>query len=112
MKLTITSLELKGAMKFFPFSAMAMRVISQMRGTNLIEFKKRGVWKKHYTMSLWHSEEDLKAFARSGAHLEAMRNSKLVAKEIRTLTVDADALPDWKTAMQMLEKGKVIRFDD
>jgi hypothetical protein len=111
MKLTITSLELKGALKFFLFSAMAMKVIRQMKGANLIAFKKRGVWKKHYTMSLWHSEEVLKAFARSGAHHEAMRNSKLVAKEIRTLTLDADKMPDWKTAMQMLEKGKVIRFD-
>ena len=65
----------------------------------------------HYTMTLWESEEDLKAFAASGAHLEAMKKGASIAREIRTLTIDATELPDWKTAKKMLEKeGKSITY--
>jgi hypothetical protein len=39
-----------------------------------------------------------------------MKKSKNIAKEIRTITIDADKLPDWKTALTLLEKGKVYKF--
>ena len=61
-------------------------------------------------MTLWETEHDLKEFARSGSHLEAMKNSRQIAKEIRTLTIDAEVLPNWKEAKKMLEGGKVITF--
>jgi heme-degrading monooxygenase HmoA len=110
MKATITSLELKGPLKFFALSASARQIVKQLRGTNYVAFKKRGVWTKHYTMTLWKSEEDLKTFAKSGAHLEAMKRSKEIAKEIRTITIDANELPSWAEAKMLLEKGKVIRY--
>ena len=110
MKVTITSLELKGPLKFFALSATALKIMKQMRSANALAFKKRGVWTKHYTMSLWKDEHEMKAFALSGAHLEAMKNSRKIAREIRTVTIDADALPDWNTARALLEKGKVLKF--
>jgi hypothetical protein len=61
-------------------------------------------------MTLWNSEEELRDFARSGAHLAAMQQSRRIAKEIRTLTMDAAELPPWKEAMKLLEQAKVIRF--
>ena len=109
-KVTITSLELKGPLKFFALSYSALQIVKQMRGTNCLAFKKRGLWTKHYTMTLWNTEDELKAFAKSGAHLEAMKRSASIAKEIRTRTLDMDHLPDWKTAIKLLENGKVIRF--
>lgn len=111
MKVTITSITLKGPLKFFALSASALQIIKQLRSTQCREFKKRGIWTTHYTMTLWNSEQELQAFARSGAHLKAMQASKKIAKEIRTLTIDADTLPDWKTAIQRLEKAKVLRFE-
>lgn len=111
MKLTITSLTLKGPFQFFTFAGYAMRSIQQMRGAGVVEFRKTGFGLTHYTMSLWNTEADLHTFARSGAHAEAMRNSKKLAKEIRTLTIDADTMPDWKTAKQLLQQqGKVLNF--
>ena len=110
MKLTITSIELKGPLGFFKLSKDAMSVIQQLKSTRHKAFKKRGFWTKHYTMTLWNSEEELKAFAKSGAHLEAMKQSALIAKEIRTITIDQDHLPSWKEAYKLLEKAKVIRF--
>lgn len=110
MKVSITSIELKGPFAFFALSVSALRIIKQMKTTGHLAFKKRGVWTKHYTMSLWPDEKSMQDFVRSGAHLEAMKNSKAIAKEIRTISYDADALPDWKTAKQLLDKAKVLRF--
>jgi hypothetical protein len=110
MKVTITSIELKNPFKFFTLSAQALSILKQLKSTNSKEFKKRGIWNKHYTMTLWENEEDLKNFARSGAHLEAMKKSKEIAKEIRTLTIEANALPSWKEAKKLLENAKILRF--
>ena len=110
MKATITSIELKGPLKFFALSTKALKIVKQLKSTNYKDFKKRGVWTKHYTMTLWNNEEELKEFARSGAHLEAMKISKQIAKEIRTITIEAYTLPNWKEAIKLLEKGKVIKY--
>lgn len=61
-------------------------------------------------MTLWNNEDELKDFARSGAHLDAMKTSEKIAKEIRTITIDSDNLPDWNEAKVLLQKGKVINY--
>lgn len=108
MKATITSLELKSPWQFFSLSANALKILNQLKTTRHLDFKKTGFWTTHYTMTLWESEEELRAFATSGAHLEAMKKSKQIAKEIRTITIDTDKLPDWKEAKELLLKAKVL----
>ena len=110
MKATITSIELKGPLKFFALSANALKIIRQLKATSYKDLKKRGVWTKHYTMTLWNNESELKDFAKSGAHLDAMKKSKDIAKEIRTMTIDTDTLPTWDEAKRLLENGKVFKF--
>lgn len=110
MKATITSIELQGPLHFFALSAKALRIVKQLKTSNCKAFKKQGLWTKHYTMTLWNNEDELQAFARSGAHLEAMKASKDIAREIRTLTIETDVLPGWKEAKKMLENGKVFVF--
>jgi heme-degrading monooxygenase HmoA len=110
MKATITSIELKDPFKFFALSAQALAILRQLKTTEAKEFKKRGLWKKHYTMTLWENEKDLKDFAHSGAHLEAMKRSKQIAKEIRTITIDTQTLPTWKEAKKLLEQAHVVKF--
>lgn len=87
-----------------------MKIIKQLKATSCKDFKKKGVWTKHYTMTLWNNEAELKTFAKSGAHLEAMKISNKIAKEIRTITIDADSLPHWKDAENLLQKGKAYQF--
>ena len=84
--------------------------MKQLKATDYIDFKKKGIWKKHYTMTLWQSEGTMKKFALSGAHKEAMRSSGRIAKEIRTITIEANQLPTWSVAEVLLRKGKVIEF--
>ena len=110
MKATITSIELKGPLKFFALSAKALKIVRQLKATDYKDFKKSGFWTKHYTMTLWNNEEEMKSFAYSGAHLEVMKTSKEIAKEIRSITIDATELPNWKDAKKLLDKGKVIKY--
>ena len=110
MKVTITSIELKGPLQFFALSTRAMKIVKQLKSTNYKDFKKQGFWTKHYTMTLWNSEQEIKEFARSGAHLEAMKESRRIAKEIQTITIEANNLPSWKEAKELLKKGKIISF--
>ncbi len=110
MKATITSIELKGPLKFFALSASALWIVKQLKATDCKDFKKKGIWTKHYTMTLWNSESELKDFAKSGAHFEAMKKSKQIAKEIRTLTIDAETLPSWNEAKKLLESATVITY--
>ncbi len=111
MKMTITSIRLRSPFKFFPLSLYALHILKQLKSTDCVEFKKTGLWTMHYTMTLWRNEEDLRAFATSGAHREAMQKGTNIAREIRTLTMDAEQLPNWKTAKKMLlEQGKSVVF--
>ncbi len=110
MKATITYIKLKSPLKFFALASYALKIMKQLKTSNIAEFKKKGFWTKHYTMSLWNNEQDMKSFAMNGAHLDAMKKSRLIAKEIRILTIDAEKLPDWKTAESLLEKAKVYKY--
>ena len=110
MKATITSIELKGPLQFFVLSTNALNIIKQLKSTNYKDFKKKGIWTKHYTITLWNNESDLKEFAKSGAHLDAMKKSKQISKEIRTITIDTDTLPSWDEAKKLLENAKVFKY--
>ena len=111
MKVTLTYIKLKSPFKFFPLSIYALNILRQLKATNCLDFKKTGIWTDHYTMTLWEKEQDLKDFARSGAHLTAMKKGKNIAKEIRTLTFEADTFPNWKEAKTLLaDKGQTIIY--
>jgi len=71
--------------------------------------KNTGFGYLHFTLSAWETTEDLKRFAREGAHLNAMKKSSTLATEIRTYTYQGDRFPGWKEAKKTLfEKGKVL----
>ena len=67
----------------------------------------------HFTLSQWETAADAKNFARSGAHLEAMKDSAKLATEIRIYTYESEKIPDWTNAKRLLfERGRVISFDN
>lgn len=110
MKVTITAIKLKSPWLFFRLSAQALGIVKQLKKSPCKAFRKRGFWRDHYTMSLWETEADLCAFAESGAHLAAMKQSGQLASEIRTITIDAQELPTWKVAKSHLASAKVLRY--
>jgi len=93
MLATITYIELKGPLRFFALSRSALKIVRQLKTTQCQKFKKQGIWT-----------------TLSGAHLEAMKISKEIAKEIRTITIETTVLPNWKEGKRLLEGGKVIKY--
>ena len=108
---TITYIKLRTPLHYFILVFNAMKISIQLSGTNCTGYKFHGFWTKHYTMTSWNSKEDMKAFARSGAHLKAMKKSAFISKEIRILTIEAPAMPKWREAKEMLFKeGRILNF--
>lgn len=96
---------------FFGFSNIVFQVLQQLKISQCKAYKTRGGLLTHYTLSGWEDDAQLNTFTRNAAHLKAMKQSASLAKEIRTLTYEADDLPDWKTAKKLLfEKGKILSF--
>jgi len=111
MLVTITLIELKSPLKFFALSYTALGILKQLKQAKCVANKNTGIWTTHYTMSLWNSADEMRTFARSGAHLEAMKGSAKIAKEIRTLTYESNELPEWKEAKRrLMSEGKVLKF--
>lgn len=110
MKLTITSIELKGPLDFFKLSASAQKVVRQLKSSKNQGYKSRGFWKKHYTMTLWNDDIEMREFASSGAHLDAIKISSVIASEIHTITIESEGFPSWKNAKEILKKGKVFKY--
>ncbi len=112
MYITITSIKLKHWWSFFKLSQHALAIIKQTKKEKgLVEFRKRGIGLLHYTLSAWESLEDIKRFAHSGAHMEAMKHTTSIASELRVYTYETSAIPDWAEAKTLLEtKGKLITF--
>jgi Domain of unknown function (DUF3291) len=112
MYAAIASLKLKSVWGFFKLSLHGLKISNQAKKEKgFVSIKNTGFGYLHYTLTLWENEEDLKRFAHSGAHREAMKESGALAQEIRTYTFPAEALPDWKEAKKLVsEKGKVLVF--
>lgn len=113
MVIAVTSLKLRRLWGFFKMSYLSMHVVRQTKTQpGFISMKHTGFGYLHYTLSVWKSEEEVKQFARSGAHREAMKFSRSLATEIRIYTFHCDKIPDWKEAKQLLlENGKVYSFE-
>lgn len=76
-----------------------------------IEMKNTGFGYLHFTLSAWENKADAEKFARSGAHLEAMKESRKLATEIRIYTFSDDQMPDWREAKRLVsENGRIISY--
>jgi hypothetical protein len=115
MVVNITSIKLRSLWKFFALSYYALQIIRQTKTQKgFLKVRSTGFGYLHYTLTSWEAEDDLRKFARSGAHLQAMKKSSALATEIRTYSYhvrDSASLPTWNEARTLLnEKGKVIKF--
>ncbi len=112
MIITLTSIKLKSAWFFFKLSWYGLNISLQCKkAPGFLLIKNTGFAYDHFTMSAWKSETDMKAFARSGAHLTAMKQSAQLANEIRTYTYEGDKLPTWKEAKELLnQKSKRLYY--
>jgi hypothetical protein len=112
MIISLTSVELRSVWNFFRLSYHGYKISRQAKTKkDFVKLKSRGFGYMHYTLSVWNGEDDLKQFAREGAHLEAMRISKEIAIEIRTHIYHSPTVPSWKEAKTLLlSEGKILSF--
>jgi heme-degrading monooxygenase HmoA len=112
MYITVTYIRLRSVWKFFALANHVGKTqIQTQNSPGFIQMKRTGWGKLHYTLSAWESEAALKVFMRSGAHLEAMKQSKDLSTDLGTYTYEAAELPDWKTAKALvMEKGRILTF--
>ncbi len=110
MIVSVTYIELKSPFKFFALSAKALKIVRQLKSSDHVAYKSRGFWTKHYTMSLWQDKESMMDFVRSGAHLEAMKQAKDIAKEIKVVHFEGDTLPNWPEAKKLVAEGRSTKY--
>jgi hypothetical protein len=89
-----------------------MHIVKQAKAQEgFIQLKNTGFGYMHYTLTVWENEDDMRAFARAGAHLASLRKSNGLATEIRTYSYSGENIPSWSEAKKILaEKGKVFTF--
>jgi heme-degrading monooxygenase HmoA len=113
MIITLTSVQLKSLWRQFSLFSLVVQIIQQtksQKGFIKMETSK-GLGYTHYTISVWNNEADLRAFARSGAHLKAMKESSKIATRVTTYTYQTEIIPDLASAKKLLkEKGKVLTY--
>jgi hypothetical protein len=112
MVVTLTSLRLRSRWGFFRLSWNGLKISLQARKSpGFVAMKNTGSGFLHYTMSLWEGEKEAKAFAHSGAHLEAMKAASSLATEIRIHTYEAGSLPSWSEAKALVDRqGRKISY--
>jgi hypothetical protein len=113
MTITITSIKLRSILQTFRLIFYTVKIITGLKKhQGFIEFKTNGFGYMHYTMSAWESDADMKKFVPTKAHLDAMKNSRKIASEIRTYTFQGNALPEWKEAKQLVAgHGKLLTYN-
>lgn len=111
MIVVVTSIQLKSIVHFFQFARLTMRSVQQLKQDHpAVIFRASGFWKTYYTLSGWNDASEMKRYATSGHHLNAMRAAAQVATKIQTTTFESTDFPSWKEAREKLAKGKVITY--
>lgn len=111
MLISVTCLKLRSPFRIPQLIRHSAGIFKQLESTNCLSVKTRGIWKNHYTMTYWDSYEDMRDFAKSGAHKEAMKMSKILAKEIQVLSFEQDDAPSWQDVRKFLkEDGSIYRY--
>jgi heme-degrading monooxygenase HmoA len=114
MIINVTSIKLKSVWLFFRLTMHGFKIQQQAKKSKgFIKMKNTGFGYDHFTLSVWENSEDLKSFAVSGAHKEAMKISRELAREIRTYTYTAENIPGWSDVKKLLQSNsKVITYNN
>lgn len=107
--LSLTSLKVKSPLTMFRIWPHSFRSVRALQRSNCVAFKTRGFSNPSYTMTVWRTEEDLRAYFVSPAHQRAMKETRGLDLEIRSLRVDRDQLISWDEARELLHAAAPAR---
>jgi heme-degrading monooxygenase HmoA len=98
MHITATQIKIKSISAFFRFFTRIAKIRKQLASAEGVIFVKFSGLR---TLTGWQSEDDMKTFRNSGAHLEAMKNIKNIGKA-KSISWQADEEPEWHEAKTKL----------
>ena len=100
MIVTATQIKITSVMGLIRFIPTVSRVTKQLNDAEGIVFIQL---KGFTTITGWQTKEHMKAFSQSGAHLEAMKNTKKIGLA-KSITWETDIRPSLKEAKQRLKQ--------
>lgn len=105
MFISITYIKVKSIWKvpsFFKHVGMINQQIAGAEG--VLTTRLKGGLSKNYTITAWESKEAMLNFRNNGAHLEAMKATRHISNEYASCHYEADVLPGWKEALEMVHE--------
>jgi hypothetical protein len=111
MIVAITLIKLKSPLHYFQLVFHYLKIMKQAKNQNCLLLKSTGLWTDYYTLTNWKSMDELKKFVRSENHLQAIKKSSTIAKEILTISFETNSAISWREAKKLVtEKGKLISY--
>lgn len=104
MYISITGLKPKNLLSSFRFWTLAIPAFRQAQsaeGNTYAQVKRINGFQ--CTLSAWNSRDEMLKFMRSGVHLKAMKSFHKIATG-RTFGFEADTIPTWDEAFDLLQK--------
>jgi len=114
MIISLGKFQLNKLTKLFTFLKLSKQIEQQaLAAEGIIKVKLLGGnLRNFYVLTVWEDSESMMKFSRSGKHLEAVKKSKELSKEIRLLHYESDTIPSDKEAKIQLEKNPKTRIYD
>jgi len=98
-----TQIQVIGILGLFRMLVYIIRVRRQLaRSPGLIKFDFHPGWQ---TLTIWENEAAMKNFRNTGAHLEAMKNTRKIGRA-RTVTWEVTHIPAWPEVIEKLNRDK------
>ncbi|HCK21569.1 MAG TPA: hypothetical protein DHW15_05250 [Bacteroidetes bacterium] len=104
MIVAITELRIRSIWMFPLFMARSAAAVSQaQKEKGLLSFSAKVRWNVAYTLTSWTDENSMLVYKKNGAHKRAMKDTKKVSHQYRSVYYEAETVPSWKEALQRLE---------
>ena len=106
MIIVATELHVKKFSKFFRFTWLALRSMSQAKkspGCLFANPRSKG-WRIGFTLTAWDNRESMLHFRNTGPHKVAMQEIRNVSSRYKTIVWESDILPNWDEALLKLRE--------
>ena len=109
MIISTTELRLKSIAKFLPAIRLSGKIINEaQRAPGVLHVRAHPTsLRTLVTLTAWESEEAMMQFVRSGTHLEAMKQTAVLASDTRSAHWEANKIPSLKEARLRLDQPVV-----
>lgn len=111
MIVAVTHMKLKHVGKipaFFRLAEASRKAALTAEGNRYVSTKNEGLL-IYRTLTVWTDEKALMNFVHGSAHMKAMKGTAKLSNEAYSHHWHTTFIPDWKTALEELEKMQGIR---